>query len=391
MYHDHLMVPLSPSSYHLERLSAGTTGAVRLVKDSAGMWWAIFAVRVNVSPLEVGTRPVAVMGIDLGIKRAVCSVVLTRRGLRHVRYWTQRDKVRNMARLDRRVASLQRRRHLPMGNGSDARNVTRRLRADRNRRERVSIDHDRKLVRSLAEHISELLSHYDLYIALGRVRGIRTAARKRAHASRYLRGAVHRWSYYRITSDLRHKLAMSGMDPDNVHAVPEAWTSIRCHRCGRIGVRPRQSYFLCPTCGYRDNADKNAAINIARRLIMLIPSLRDEDRGLGMWVLSAERALPTAEGSIRSHQMSPLLVRSPASEDGESVADCRTQSSHEGSEDSTDPAMVNTVEIPSAAVTTGGLSAQAAARDYASAEGQCPDEVEQRSRQVVGLLPHAGW
>jgi ribosomal protein L37E len=42
-------------------------------------------------------------------------------------------------------------------------------------------------------------------------------------------------------------------------------TSKTCSRCGELGHRNR-SYFRCPHCGYEANSDRNASVNIARRL-----------------------------------------------------------------------------------------------------------------------------
>ncbi|MFQ5832918.1 MAG: zinc ribbon domain-containing protein, partial [Candidatus Thorarchaeota archaeon] len=130
------------------------------------------------------------------------------------------------------------------------------------------------------------------------------------------------------------------------------WTSIKCHKCGNKGMRPKQSLFICHTCGYRSNADLNGAINIGRRLIMLIPSLRDE-KGLGAWLLPKEKTIPKARRSSRSKRKSSLPQRSPSSPGGESVADYNDQASFVELASSNDPAMAKTVEDPSAVMGSG--------------------------------------
>ncbi len=49
--------------------------------------------------------------------------------------------------------------------------------------------------------------------------------------------------------------------------VNPAYTSQRCSRCGPVhrDNRPSQAVFACGTCGFRANADHNAAINILVR------------------------------------------------------------------------------------------------------------------------------
>jgi len=83
---------------------------------------------------------------------------------------------------------------------------------------------------------------------------------------------------------------------------------------------------------------------------MLIPSLKDE-KGLGMWLFSHEKAAPKTPRSKRSKRMSSLPKRLPASSEGKSVADCIQTSL--GMFSSADPAMATTMETPSAAVDSG--------------------------------------
>ncbi len=177
----------------------------------------------------------------------------------------------------------------------------------------------------------------------------------------------------RITRLLQHRLRVAGLDPNRVRMVPEYWTSTTCSRCGRRGLRPKQSFFLCPTCGYRANADVNAAINIGQRLIRLIPSLWDED-GLGQWLSARfrpETVTPKARRSTRSQGRSAHSERSPASPAGVTVADRDEQTLHDESGNGTDPAMARTMETPSAAVRSGTdgkrmqrEEAERRARDY---------------------------
>ncbi len=151
---------------------------------------------------------------------------------------------------------------------------------------------------------------------------------------------------------LKHKLSSIGLDPKRFRAVPEQWTSIMCHKCGHKGIRPKQNLFICTTCGNKINADLNGAINIGKRLIMLIPLLRDE-KGLGKWLNPKDRAILKARRKKSSSKgKSSPPQKSPASK-GRSVADCYDQTSLVEFASSKDPAMVNAVEIPSTSGTTG--------------------------------------
>ena len=62
----------------------------------------------------------------------------------------------------------------------------------------------------------------------------------------------------------------------NVHFVNPAYTSRTCPACGFISDKNRktQENFKCIECGYSENADINAAINIRNRI--LITKLRKQ-------------------------------------------------------------------------------------------------------------------
>ncbi len=348
--HDRLGIPLSPSSYHLNRIKSGEAKSIQIVKDRRRKWWVLFKVKLDTSPVDTTSKPPAVIGIDLGIKKAACSAVLTQDGLRHVRFWTDRAKAVKIEQYDRMVASLQHKKDSLLNNGQSADDVTKRLRAISSKRENVSFDYDGKLVKQLSEHILELSQEYDLYVSIGKLKGIRHRARKGDGKGRRFRGMLHRWAFARITNSLQHKLSMNGFSPKRVYAVSEAWTSIKCHKCGSKGYRPKQSFFLCHTCGYRDNADKNAAINIGLRLIKLIPSLKG-GKGLGTWLPPKRKASPKTPRT-RSKGMSSAPKSSLGSIVGSTVADCHDQTSLEEFASSTDLAMEKTMETPSAIMET---------------------------------------
>ncbi len=353
-FHDRLRIPLSPSSYHLNRLNEGKVTSLRIVKDSRKKWWVVFSVRVTVSIILGLGKPQAVMGIDLGIDKAVCSVVLTRERVRYVKYFTQPEKVKTIKRYDAMVDSLQREMDARRNNGGSVDGFITRLRELSGRRLNISKDHDGVLVKRLTDHILELSKKYDLYVAIGKLTGIRESASRKSGKRKGFRAMVARWSFARVSDALKHSLAqqgwrVSGRDSRFI-PVREYWTSVTCHKCGNRGIRPKQSLFICHTCGYRSNADKNGAINIARRLITLIPSLRDE-KGLGRWLFSSKKKGSTLKvwRSTRSKGKSSRSQSLPGSK-GASVAECRTQTSLEEFADTTDPAMERTVERLSAAV-----------------------------------------
>ena len=309
---------------------------------------------IDTESVDTSNLPPAVMGIDLGIEKAACTVLLTKQGYKHVRYWKQQDKLERLEHYDSMVASLQQKKESLVAQCKDSTQVTKRLRELGEKRARLSQEYDRKLVKDVAEHIIDLTEKYDLRIVIGQLKGIRGTARKGNYRGRKFRGMVHRWSFARVRDYLQHKLSTLGFDSTKFFAVNEAWTSIKCHKCGSKGYRPKQNLFVCGTCGFRSNADLNGAINIGRRVIKLIPSLRDEKTGLGVWLLPSEKTIPKTSRSKSSKRKSPLSKRKPALV-GESVAECYEQTSLEISESTEDPAVVSTVEEPSVSKMTGSL------------------------------------
>ena len=75
-----------------------------------------------------------------------------------------------------------------------------------------------------------------------------------------------RWSYFELQKDIEYKAQMAGI---NVEYVKPAYTSQTCHVCGERGDRMERDTFICLntecSCyGKPQDADMNAAINIAR-------------------------------------------------------------------------------------------------------------------------------
>ncbi|MGY5855119.1 MAG: transposase [Candidatus Thorarchaeota archaeon] len=354
-HHDRLVIPLKISPFHLNQIERGEVKAVQIFTDRQRKWWVTIAVRVVIDDAPEENLPVAILGIDLGIEKAACTTLLTPRKTRETRYFIQREKVTVIRKYDGLVAELQREVHTRRNNGQLHDRVTEKLRQMRSKRENVAREYDRVLVNQLVEYISELSEKYTLYVAIGRLKNIRMRAKRGNYQGRRFRGMIHSWAFARITDSLKHGLAQLGWKVDGkdarFRAVPEAWTSIMCWKCGSKGRRPKQNYFHCPSCGHKTNADRNGSINIAARMLMLTKSLHSV-RGLGMWTRAldrARRARPKARKKMPSQGRSLLSNLEQTSGSGESAAVHFVQSdlvsfSDETGESDNDPAVVRTVE-----------------------------------------------
>lgn len=71
------------------------------------------------------------------------------------------------------------------------------------------------------------------------------------------------WAFAQLRQFITYKAALSGIP---VQVIPAAYTSRTCSMCFHCSKENRktQSQFCCITCGHSENADVNAAKNIAR-------------------------------------------------------------------------------------------------------------------------------
>ncbi len=91
-----------------------------------------------------------------------------------------------------------------------------------------------------------------------------TDIRERVEGRRKQRRAMSNWSFAQLQGFIAYKAAWKGVD---VQFVDARYSSQGCSRCGYIAKRNRicQSEFSCKQCGYKANADLNAAYNLASR------------------------------------------------------------------------------------------------------------------------------
>lgn len=80
---------------------------------------------------------------------------------------------------------------------------------------------------------------------------------------------LQNWTYFDLQTKIINKAKEVGIE---VVLIDPAYTSQRCHKCGCIHSdnRKTQSEFECIACGYKGNADYNAAKNISIRDIAKI-------------------------------------------------------------------------------------------------------------------------
>ena len=285
--HHRITVPLNPAKYHIELLRNGGIVDFQLVKRNR--WhYAHICARYEVPDVPVR----AVRGVDLGVRRAVATVLLKPnqpicRG--DLSILKDGKKKHRLDMLNRRVRKLQRAREWQP------------LKRLRHKRIRVAEYYDRLH----ALRVAQLAEVEGSIVAVGYPKRIRYK-NYRGNGRRGLRRLLQqRFPYGR-----RIRYIIENCTKRGVRAEPvfEYSTSQRCHRCGSMSTRRMdQSLFWCLDCGLQYNADWNAAINIGSVLLPTALSRRATE-GLAQAgdELGYHQVSPEAENETLTPQCQPL-------------------------------------------------------------------------------------
>lgn len=237
-----LIVPMKLGNYQRGMLTKAKSvqGGV-LVKGPGGKWYINLILRLDTPtpPTEGGK----VIGLDMGQRyMATLSNGIQVSGgsvkSRRIHYRNKRAEVRS--KLD-----------------------TKRTRGLKGLWERLSGREQRFVshtLHTLAKRIVDSLEPGDT-LAIEDLTGLRGRTTKRGKEARHLHNL---WPYSQLRFALEYKAVLRGV---KVVAVDPRDTSKTCSRCGccERANRKSQACFRCVRCGYQDNADRNAALNIAQR------------------------------------------------------------------------------------------------------------------------------
>ena len=138
------------------------------------------------------------------------------------------------------------------------------LKQIKNKESRVIKDLNHKISRAVVEFAHKTKSG----LRLEDLKGIR-----KTKSNRSFKYSLHSWSFYQLKKMIEYKAKLLGVP---VSYVDPRNTSKTCSRCGLIGKRNKKD-FKCPFCGHVDNADSNAAFNIAIDINGIYQSDTDRD------------------------------------------------------------------------------------------------------------------
>ena len=237
-----LVIPLKLGNYQRGVLARARSvqGGV-LTEGPKGKWYIHLSLRVETP--EPPTGGGKVVGVDLGQKALATlstGVQFSSGSLKGKRLHYLRKRAEVRSRLDRERTRGLRRLWERLGG-----------------RERRFVNHT---LHTVARRIVDSLNPGDT-LAIEELTGLRGRTTQRGRENRHLH---HLWPYGRFRALLEYKAALRGV---RVVAVDPRDTSKTCSRCGHCdrANRRSQALFRCTACGYQDNADRNAALNIAQR------------------------------------------------------------------------------------------------------------------------------
>ena len=231
----YIWLPLQVPTHYRETIQL-TYGDAKLFQRN-GDWYVMLPVRITHTPAARGGEPTFI-GVDLGIVRH--ATIATPDRLIFFDGKAARNRREHFADVRRRYQ-----RHRRIDRVKDQRGKERRWMADLNHK--------------LSRQIGNIAAQYqNQVIVLERLDGIRY----RTRGSKRFNRMVASWTFRDLVSKIQYKAAR--LDIPVVFVDPRN-TSKTCFRCGHAtrSNRPNQATFRCVKCGYRQNADANAAQNIA--------------------------------------------------------------------------------------------------------------------------------
>jgi putative transposase len=130
-------------------------------------------------------------------------------------------------------------------------------------REKVQVDH---LLRQAVSHFLRECEKRGIgEVAVGNLTGIMEGK----NYGKIINQRLHSWSYRKLVDVLKYKGALMGI---KVYEVEERGTSVTCHICKRAlhSNRKYRGLYSC-SCGWKIQADLNAALNIYERAFQVSP------------------------------------------------------------------------------------------------------------------------
>jgi putative transposase len=227
------------------------TKSARITMTRSGNWYVTFAAPQPAFHRWATGKSV---GLDMGIKISVATNAAEKLYLPVLlSHGEKQRKIRLQRQLARQVKGSHRREHTR----KSLAHITER---EVNRRKDWIEQTTTRLVRDYDQIAIEDLKVRNMVRS---AKGTVENPGKNVKAKSGLNREIHNqsWGMFRVRLEQKASAATSVVE---VVAVPAQNTSRRCSACGHVAKenRKNQATFVCESCGYTDNADVNAAINV---------------------------------------------------------------------------------------------------------------------------------
>ncbi|MCE7736115.1 MAG: transposase, partial [Candidatus Heimdallarchaeota archaeon] len=217
IHHDKLTLNLDLKNYDICKIMEGSLQAVRIIRSRRN-YYAVFAIRHEVKQLtskyypKKSNKELAIAGIDLGINRdAVISIITSHGVSRHKFIKLERieNTKQSIFKLDKRIAEIQHKAAKRSTDKEQTDGLYTLLRELRSERSELKYEISHQLSAEINKYLLSLTNQYDLWIGIGKLKGIRRRQR-RGNGNKQHRKRMHRWAYGQLTWMLEYKLSKSG-------------------------------------------------------------------------------------------------------------------------------------------------------------------------------------
>lgn len=236
-------------------------GSAQLVQDTKGKWYIniSFGFEAKQSNLDINK----ILGIDLGVSNAATMQIYNANTLEWDRLsWREsvldgRELIHFRQKIEaRRIGLLKNSKLAEVNTGKAGHGRYTRTKA---------IETMSDKVKNYRDTLNHKYSRYIVDFALKNKCGIIQMENLEGVTSKAKEAFLKNWSYYDLQSKIEYKAEEVSI---KVLKVKPEYTSKRCSECGCIDnanrdITKSQSKFECIECGYSENADINAAKNIA--------------------------------------------------------------------------------------------------------------------------------
>ena len=230
-----ILVAMRPGDFQLDYLKEGAPKEVTLVRRGTAWFFNLVLDLPDATPADNGG---GVLGVDIGENNLAVTSSGKEFGGGELR--DSRDKFLSL------------RTRLQSNGSESARQLLRKVSGKECRRvEHFNHEVSKAIVLEAIDQGADTIVLEDL-----------THIRSHIKAGKRVRPRLHRWAFRQLQTFIQYKAEAAGL---RVLSVDPAYSSKTCSECDSLGTR-RKHRFSCSSCGRLAHSDRNAAVNLAKRI-----------------------------------------------------------------------------------------------------------------------------